>query len=217
MLIYLSMIFVAFETLSILFNQYFLNIDVIGIKFPLNISVIFFCFDFFILDVVTEIFNKKTANKLINGKIICQIIFVLFGAIGIIGSGQQGSQLSQIIKITPFMIFNSVIASVIGYKITISLMQKLKVFYHGKYLIFRYLFSVLPGEIVFSLIFSALSFSHGRNLEEFTLIFMSLTTVKIVFSLFFSGLLVPITNILRNFNEESSSEWKDYEKVNIQS
>lgn len=198
MIIYLAMIFVVFETLSMIFNQYFLDISIFGKLFPLNISVMFFCLGFFILDMVTELYNVSVADKLIYGKVICQIAFIGFAEIGIMGAGLQNTQLSQIIATTPWMILNSVIASMVGYKITVFIMQKLKFIYQGKYLMMRYLCSTLPGEIMFSLIFSALSFSKGKTFAEFSLIFLSLTFVKFVLSLLFSMLVVPLTMLLRN-------------------
>lgn len=197
MLIYLSMLFVVFEMLSMIFNDYFLGISLFGMSVPLNISVVFFCLGFFILDMITELYNGSIANKLIVGKILCQLAFILFGEIGIIGAGLQGTQLSQIIATTPIMVINSVIASIIGYKITVTIMQKMKLFYQGKYLMMRYLCSTLPGEIMFSLVFSSLSFSHGRSFREFCLVFFSLVAVKVVLSLLFSIIIVPVTKLLR--------------------
>jgi uncharacterized PurR-regulated membrane protein YhhQ (DUF165 family) len=101
MIVYLSMVFVVFETLSMIFNQYFLDIPLFGTFFPLNISVMFFCLGFFILDMVTELYSTHIANKLIYGKVICQIAFLGFAEIGIVGAGLQGTQLSQIIATTP--------------------------------------------------------------------------------------------------------------------
>ncbi|EKD71614.1 MAG: hypothetical protein ACD_46C00144G0004 [uncultured bacterium] len=198
MIIYLAMIFILFETLSMIFNQYFLNVIFLGIEFPLNISVVFFCLGFFVLDMVTELYNNKLADKLIYGKILCQVLFIVFAEIGILGAGLQGSQLSQIISTTPMMVLNGIIASIIGYKITTSIMQKLKIMYHGEFLAIRYLCSTLPGEIIFSLIFSALSFTTGRTISQFCMIFITLTIMKLILSLLFSVAVVPITNFLRH-------------------
>jgi len=201
MLIYLAMCFATFEILSTVFNQYFYDISVLGVSFPLNISVVFFCISFFILDITTEIYNNKDANKLIYGKIICQFIFVLFGWIGLAGAGLQHSQLADIIFTTPLMMLNGMIASLIGYKMTTSIMQKLKIIYRGKLLPLRYICSSLPGEIVFSLIFSGLSFFHGRTFHQFIMVFLMLTFVKIVLSLLFSLIVVPLTVAIRYFSE----------------
>lgn len=210
MIIYFAMIFIVFEILSMIFNQYFIDFQILGINFPFNISVIFFCIGFFILDLVTELYNKKVADKLIYGKIGCQILFVLFGLIGLNGSGLINSQLATILKTTPFMILNAVIASFIGYKITISIMQYLKIRYEGKFLMLRYLWSTLPGEIAFTLIFSALSFSQRRTPPEFFLVVVSLTVVKFFLSLIFSVIIVPITNILKFIQAKSSNQLVEF-------
>lgn len=199
MLVYLAMIFAAFEILSTVFNQYFYDVTVLGVVFPLNISVVFFCLGFFILDITTEIYNDKEADKLIYGKIACQIIFVIFGELGIIGAGLQNSQLDNIISTTPSMMLNGVIASIIGYKLTTGIMQRMKIAYHGRLLPIRYICSSLPGEIVFSLVFASLSFFHGRTLHEFLMVFFTLTVVKIALSFIFSLIVVPVTAFIRYF------------------
>jgi uncharacterized integral membrane protein (TIGR00697 family) len=206
MIIYLAMFFAVLEILSLIFNQYFVDVQLFNFVFPLNISVIFFCMGFFVLDLVTEIYNKKIADKLIYGKIFCQIIFVVLGEVGVFGARLQNTQLSQIITTTPIIIFYGIIASVVGYKITTHIMQKLKVRYDGRFLMMRYLCSTLPGEIVFSLIFSSLSFSAGKSFSEFVMIFLTLILVKIILSLLFSILVVPITNIIKYFTSHSHNE-----------
>lgn len=197
MLIYLAMTFTIFEVLSLVFNQYFYDVVLFGVVFPLNVSVVFFCFGFFVLDITTEIYNNKIADQLIYGKILCQLIFVLFGKIGIMGAGLYNSQLAQIIDTTPTMIINGIIASIIGYKITTHIMQKLKIKYDGRFLMFRYIVSTLPGEIIFSLVFTILSFSKGKNVFSVTMIFLTLSLVKLILSLMFSLIVVPVARWLK--------------------
>lgn len=201
MLIYLAMVFAIFEILSTIFNQYFYDVVLFGIVFPLNVSVVFFCLGFFVLDITTEVYNNREADKLIYGKILCQIIFVFFGEFGVIGAGLQGSQLDKIISTTPIMMFNGMVASLIGYKITTAIMQRLKIIYRGRFLPFRYICSSLPGEIIFTLVFASLSFFHGRTLREFMMVFFTLTLVKIILSFFFSLVVIPITGIIRYFSD----------------
>lgn len=201
MLIYLAMAFAIFEILSTIFNQYFYDVILFGIAFPLNVSVVFFCLGFFVLDITTEVYNNREADKLIYGKILCQIIFVFFGEFGVIGAGLQGSQLDKIISTTPIMMFNGMVASLIGYKITTAIMQRLKIIYRGRLLPFRYICSSLPGEIIFTLVFASLSFFHERTLHEFMMVFFTLTLVKIILSFFFSLVVIPITGIIRYFSD----------------
>jgi len=199
MLVYLAMCFVTFEILSTIFNQYFFDISLFGFSFPLNISVVFFCVGFFILDVTTEIYNNKEADKLIYGKIIGQLIFIVFGKLGIIGAGLKHSQLDAIISATPVMVLNGVLASLVGYKTTTYLMQKMKIIYRGRLLPLRYICSSLPGEIIFSAVFALLSFLHGRTWAQFIMVFSTLSLVKFLLSCLFSLIIMPVTAIIKYF------------------
>lgn len=118
---------------------------------------------------------------------------------GIAGAGLKNSQLDTIISTTPAMMFNGMVASLIGYKITTLIMQKMKIFYRGEMLPLRYICSSLPGEIIFSLIFSGLSFFSGRTLHQFIMVFFTLTVIKIILSLLFSLIIAPVTAIIRYF------------------
>ncbi|MCE3237372.1 MAG: putative vitamin uptake transporter [Gammaproteobacteria bacterium] len=195
------MVFLVFELLSTIFNQYFYNVTVLGIVFPFNVSVIFFCLGFFILDITTEIYNNKEADKLVYGKVVCQIIFFIFGKIGIIGACLQDSQLDTIISTTPTMMVNGVLASLTGYKVTTHIMQRLKISCHGRFLPIRYLCASLPGEIIFSLVFSLLSFFDKRIFHEWIMIFFTLTIVKIVLSFLFAFIVIPVTGLIRYFGD----------------
>lgn len=197
MQIYLAMAFMTFEMLSLIFNDFFYDIYFLGLLIPFNVSVVFFCLGFFLLDMTTELYNNLIADKLLYGKIISQLLFFVFAQVGIIGAGLQHTQLESIVTSTPLMVFNGCIASLVGYKLTTSIMQKLKIYYKGKYLPFRYLASSLPGEIIFSLVFSFLSFSQGRSLVAYSKIFLGLTLVKITLAILFSLIIVPIASLLR--------------------
>lgn len=205
MLVYLAMMFTTFEILSILFNHFFKTVTVLGIQFPLNISVVFFCLGFFILDLATELYDNKVTNCFIYGKILSQMLFITLGLLGISGADLQNTQLEQIINTTPYTILYSIIASIIGYQITAQLMQKLKIYYQGHYLMLRYLLSTLPGEIVFSLIFSFLSFAHNQITPEYFRIFMSLVLVKLILSIIFSILITPITNVIKHYQRPTET------------
>lgn len=200
MLVYLAMIFTTLEVLSILFNQYFTSIVIFGITMPLNISVIFFCLAFFILDLVTELYDNKVADAFIYGKVMAQLLFTVLGIFLITAVGLQNTQLATLIYTTPFTILYGVIASIIGYKITTKIMQELKIYYHGEHLMLRYLLSTLPGEIVFSLIFSSLAFSKNHTMVEYFKILISLILVKLILSVLFSLMVVPITKIIKAFS-----------------
>lgn len=199
MFIYFAMTFTVFAVLSMIFNPFFYDITIFGTTLPFNVSVIFFCMCFFILDLTTELYNKKAADYLIYGKILCQIIFVVFGSLGIIGANLQNTQLDKIVSDSPHMVFSSIFASLVGYKLTTNIMDYLKIRYNGNYLTIRYLLSTLPGELVFSLVFALLSFSRGRTLGETIMVFIALGLVKIVISVCIAFVITPLTKLLKRY------------------
>jgi uncharacterized PurR-regulated membrane protein YhhQ (DUF165 family) len=189
MLIILSMLFLTIEILSIIFNNFFYNINIGGYLFPFNFSVIFFCFGFFILDIITDFYSKKTANIVVYGKLLCQFLFCVLSYIAIKYIGNESEKIASILTSMPITLINSLIASLIGYKLTIFIMEKFKIYYTSTNIGIRYFTSALPGEIVFSFIFSLLSFSHYQINKNYWLIFLSLITTKFIFSIIFSLLI----------------------------
>lgn len=194
-----AMIFAVCEVLSIQLNNYFKVLNIFGYEFNFNVSVIFFCFSFFIIDLVTEIYDNKVANLYINSKLISQILYILFGNLGVNGAGIPNGQIAESFAFAPYILFNSMIASFVAYKITGAIMQYQKVRYNGKFLFARYLSSTFPGEVIFSLIFSFLTFSHGRSFTQMISIFRDLVLVKLVISIIFSFFIVFITNLVRHY------------------
>lgn len=199
LLIFLSMLFAVCESLSIELNNFFHSYIIFGYHFSFNVSVIFFCVGFFIIDLVTELYNDKFADYFIYSKIISQFLFICLGVFGVRLANIEHGQIAETFFLAPHILFNSMIASFIGYKMTGKIMQTLKIKFNGRFLFTRYLSSTLPGEITFSLIFTVLSFSHGRNFLDIMNILVGLIIVKFLFSTVFSVLVVPVTNIMRHY------------------
>lgn len=196
MIICLAAIFISFVLLSMVFNDFFHQLSILGFMINLNSSVVLFCLSFFIIDLVTEIYDDKAANQFILGKIVAQVTFIIFGHIGIVGTNIYGSLLAKAITQSPQMLFYSIIATYCSYRITTTIMTRLKMRFAGRYLMFRYFVSTFPGKVCFSLVFSLLSFSQGRSWGEYFSIFYSLILVKLVLSFIFSIIMVPVTRIV---------------------
>ena len=198
-LIFLSMLFAVCESLSIELNNFFHSYIIFGYHFSFNVSVIFFCIGFFIIDLITELYNDKFADYFIYSKVISQFLFICFGVFGVKLANIENGQIAETFFLAPHILFNSMIASFIGYKMTGKIMQALKIKFNGCFLFTRYLSSTLPGEITFSLIFTVLSFSHGRTFLDVMNILVGLIIVKFLLSTVFSVLVVPVTNIMRHY------------------
>lgn len=121
-------------------------------------------------------------------------------------AGIEHGQIAETFFLAPRILFDSMIASFIGYKITGKIMQYLKIKFNGRFLFTRYLSSTFPGEIAFSLIFTMLSFSHGRSFFEVMNIFVGLIFVKFLLSAAFSILVIPVTNIMRYYLKLDKSD-----------
>ena len=198
------------EILSVIFNNFFHKIWVFGIHFNLNISVVFFCTSFFILDLVTELYDGRCAEKFIISKIIVQPVFVICAEFAIHYLNLTGTVIDGMISSVPYIILYGIIASVFGYGITIKIMEELKVRYQGEYLSLRYLLSTYPGEIAFSIIFSVLCFFHGRNFHEWLNIFISLSIAKLILSLLFCLIMAPVTNLIKYFGKFNTKKVFQY-------
>jgi len=193
----LAMIFMVVEILSMMFGHTFANITILGIHFHFIVGVIYFCFGFWVLDLITELYNEKFADKVIYGKIFCQLLFVALMHIGIlIGNDSNLPNIMQSISFMPRMIAAGVVASLIGYKLTTHIMQKLKIRYEGKFVTIRYLVSTIPGEFVFSFVYSFLFLYNEYPLSEYIKIFYSLAAAKLAFSLLFATIFKPATNMI---------------------
>lgn len=193
-----AMLFAICEALSIELNNFFNDIQMLRYKLSLNPSVIFFCMCFFIIDLVTELYNDKYANYFIYSKLVSQLAFVGFGIFGVMAAGIKDGQIAQTFFIAPKILINAMIASFVGYKLTGKIMQSLKVKLRGRFLFTRYLSSTFPGELVFSFVFALLTFSQGRSLMETLNIFLGLALIKFILSTVFGLLIIPITNIIRH-------------------
>jgi uncharacterized PurR-regulated membrane protein YhhQ (DUF165 family) len=193
------MTFAVCAALSIELNNFFNDVTLAGFEFPLNISVVFFCFTFFIIDLVTELYDNRIADYFVYSKLFAISLYVLFGNLGVMAAGITTGDIAKSFQIAPTILGYSIIASLVGYQLTGRLMQYLKIKFKGRFLFSRYLLSTLPGEIVFSLVFSFLSFSHDKSVIQTLHIFLALIVIKFFLSFIFSLVVVPITKLLRHY------------------
>lgn len=209
-----AMLFAICEVLSMEFNNFFRPIDILGYDFEFNVSVMFFCFGFFIIDLVTELYNTKVADFFIYSKIIAQGVFIVLSGMAIYLGDIPKGDLTASLTHVPMVFFNGIIASFIGYKLTGKIMQHLKIKLQGRFLFSRYLSSTIPGELIFSLIFTTLNFSRGRSFHQVANIFVDLAIIKFILSFVFSLLIVPINNLTKSFLRRNKTDKNNtfYEK-----
>ncbi len=203
---YLIIFFVVVELLSMMFNFYFVKVTVGTTVYNVNFSIVFFCIGFFIVDIVADQFSPGEANKFIFYKLVSQMLFLILGNIAIQAYGLQETQLATILSKSPWVILAGLVATGIGFYLMNSIMSHMKIgVYQGTSVFNRYLCSTLPGELVFSLVFTALCFYRYTSFDELVHLFLTSAVVKIVLSILFAFLMSLISRFTffrKNMNEQ---------------
>lgn len=203
---YLIIAFVVIELLSMIFNFYFITVPIGPREYNFNFSVVFFCLGFFIVDVVADQISPAEANKFIYYKLFCQILFLLLGNTAIHVYGLQETQLATVLSKSPWAIVAGIIATYAGFYVMNNIMSYMKAgVYQGTSVFNRYLCSTLPGELLFSLVFTMLCFYKYNSLNEMVDIFLLSAVAKIVLSIVFAMIMSAISKlafIKKSFNEQ---------------
>lgn len=193
---YLLIIFVIVELLSMVFNFYFIKMDVAGIEYNFNFSIVFFCLGFFVVDIIADKFSPAEANKFIFYKLFSQSLFLILGNIAVGVYGLEGTQLAAVLHKSPFVIAAGLVSTFVGFHVMSSIMSYMKIgVYQGTSVFRRYFFSTIPGELVFSLIFTFLCFYKFSSFEESVHMFIASALAKIVLSALFATIMSAIVRV----------------------
>lgn len=187
---YLIIAFVVIELLSMIFNFYFVKMTLGIVEYNFNFSVVFFCLGFFIVDVVADQFSPAEANKFIFYKLTSQMLFLVLGSVTIRVYGLEETQIATMLSKSPWMMMAGLFATCIGFYVMNYIMSYMKIgIYQGTSVFNRYLCSSLPGELVFSLVFTMLCFYQYNSMEEIGHLFLTSALAKIVLSILFAFLM----------------------------
>ncbi len=202
---YLIILFVVVELLSMIFNFYFININFANTEYKFNFSVIFFCIGFFIVDIIADNFSANEANRFIYYKLFSQVSFLILGNVAIFVYGLQGSQLAMILNKSPWVMAAGLLATYAGFYLMSSIMSYMKLgVYQGTSTFKRYLYSTIPGELLFSFVFSFLCFYKDNSFA----IFVTSAVVKIILSIIFAAIMSLLIN-LKHLHQDTKNKWVD--------
>ncbi len=191
---YLIIAFVVIELLSMIFNFYFVKMTLGVMEYNFNFSVVFFCTGFFIVDVVADQFSPAEANKFIFYKLVSQMLFLVLGNVAIHVYGLEETQIATMLSKSPWMMVAGLFATYIGFYVMSHIMSYMKIgVYQGTSVFNRYLCSSLPGELVFSLVFTLLCFYQYNSIEEIGHLFLTSAMAKIILSILFAFLISLIS------------------------
>ena len=203
---YLIIAFVVAELLSMIFNFYFIKVAIGTGEYNFNFSVVFFCLGFFIVDIVADQISPTQANKFIYYKLFSQLMFLVLGNTAIYVYGLQETQLATILSKSPWAIVAGIIATYAGFHVMNNIMSYMKAGVYQVTSVFnRYLCSTLPGELLFSLVFTMLCFYKYNSMNEMVDMFLLSAVAKIVLSILFAMIMSAISRLIfirQSFNKE---------------
>jgi uncharacterized PurR-regulated membrane protein YhhQ (DUF165 family) len=180
-----------------IFNFYLVKVPLVFGEYNFNFSVVFFCLGFFIVDVVADQFSPAEANKFIYYKLWSQTLFLLLGNMAIYVYGLQKTQLAMILNKSPWVITAGLIATYVGFYIMNNIMSYMKLgVYQGTSVFNRYLCSTLPGELVFSLVFTTLCFYKYNSMQGIFDLFLTSAVVKITLSILFAFVTSMLSKLI---------------------
>lgn len=193
---YLIILFVVIELLSMIFNFFFIKIHIEEHTYFFNFSVLFFCLGFFIVDVVADNFSSKEAKQFIFYKIFSQLVFLFLGHIAIYVDGLEKTQLAMILDKSMWMIIAGLLSTYVCFHTMIKIMTYMKTrIYQGNSIFRRYLYSTIPAEILFSLIFNMLCFYQYGSFQEIIDLFITSSFAKIIMSFIFASMMSVFTKL----------------------
>ena len=130
--------------------------------------------------------------------------FIVLGNIAISVYDLQGTQLAQVLSKSPWVIAAGLIATCAGFYVMGHIMSALKFgIYQGTSTFKRYLYSTLPGELLFSLIFTFLCFYQFNSIEELTDIFIASAAAKVFLSTIFASIISILFRLLQIKQEQN--------------
>ncbi len=193
---YLIIFFVVVELLSMVFNFYFVKMDVAGVEYNFNFSIVFFCLGFFVVDIVADKFSPAEANKFIFYKLFSQSLFLILGNIAIAVYGLEETQLATALHKSPWVIVAGLVSTYMGFYVMSTIMSYMKMgVYQGASVFRRYFYSTIPGELLFSLVFTFLCFYKFSSFEESLHMFMASAVAKIVLSALFASIMSIVVRV----------------------
>lgn len=193
---YLIISFVVVELLSMLFNYYFIKIHIGSFEYYFNFSVVFFCLGFFIVDIIADQFSPREARKFIFYKLYSQVLFLILGQLSIGAYGLGDSQIAYAFNKSPWMIASGLLATYVGFHVMSSIMSYMKIGISPRGSIFtRYLYSTIPGELLFSFVFTMLCFYMHTSFDELMHVFITSMIAKVILSVIFALFMQVLVKI----------------------
>jgi queuosine precursor transporter len=158
-------------------------------------------------DILTEVYGYQRSRKVIwlgfISAILMSFTFILVGALPPAPEWQHQSAYDQILGFTPRIVTASLIAYIAGEFSNSFTLAKLKVLTHGKYLWIRTISSTLIGQLIDTIIFSAIAFANVIPTQLLITLILSNYIFKCGVEIMFTPATYALTNWLKHQEQEN--------------
>ena len=192
-LIVLGMLFVTVLIASNVTGAKLVDITFFGNTFTISIALLFFPLTYVVSDIITEVYGFNVCRFVIWSGLLCNIFFLImiFAAAVIHPSvyftGQKAFETTLFTSCRIFLA--SVIAFFIAEMVNSIFLSRLKIYFNGKQLPLRIIFSTVTGVVFGSLIFYEVAF---WGVQPQWLIF-EMMLVELVIKILYDICCLPLT------------------------
>jgi hypothetical protein len=157
-------------------------------------------------DILTEVYGYRRSRKVIwlgfSSAILMSFTFIVVGALPPAPEWTSQSAYDQILGFAPRIVLASLIAYVAGEFSNSFILAKLKVLTNGKYLWMRTMSSTLVGQLIDTVIFSAIAFVNVISTQLLITLILSNYIFKCGVEFIFTPLTYAFTNWLKRQEQE---------------
>lgn len=177
--------FMIFYTMIISISNWYDARLISLFSFTVSPGALTFPLSFLISDVITEVYGYKNARKCIWVALFFNILFILFGEIitrlpSPSFAIENNNAFDKLLSINAWVVAGSFISYLASEPLNAYLIAKLKIFFKGKYIGIRFVFSTIIAACLDSIIFIGIAFFTILNFENLIKLMFTVWLIKSV-------------------------------------
>ena len=185
-------------------------IDFYGFK--ITASGIIFSFSYILSTISTEVYGYKLGGRTVWIVILCQSIFVILINLAVLipetSPGTIGGHFYSIYNEFWKVMIATWISVPASYFCNGYLVSKLKLYFHGKFFILRYLLSSMTAQAVLLLTAYPISLSSKYHYYDIANIIFTTWSYKVTISIFLFPLATYLVSIIKNIENTDYYDWE---------
>lgn len=203
-----GMIFIAANIGTNIFALRMISFSFNDLSFIVGGGIFIFPITFFTLDTITEYygFNKAMLIVIFNLIALLMVSFCIFYTLHIATNNSFINDEHYQAVLSPFLrsFFATSGSCIVGYFINCLILDRLKVYFNGRWMIFRLIFATTIAEIIYSVVWNFIYMSGHVTMDIMTQVIGSNFIVKLFFQIISTPFTFIIVSILKKFDNNDS-------------